>query len=251
MLFSGAELVHTFNVKPSGVLHVGAHRGEESSEYQKFGWGDVVWVEAQPNLARELIDRLPGRENCVIEAAVWDESGVELDFKIASNGQSSSLLDLGSHAENYPSIKYISSLTVFTKRLDEIIPAIQFANFLNMDIQGVELKALKGLGSRINEFKWVYTEVNKSEVYKDCTLIGDLDVYLVGQGFKRISTRWVIGKGWGDALYAKEKVEMTHIQRVKAISGNVKWIFGQVYERVQIRTRIKRVFRKITRLIRS
>jgi len=244
MFFSVDELVHTFNVKPSGVLHVGAHRGEESSEYQRFGWGNVVWVEAQPDLVRELIDRLPEPENCVIEAAVWDESGVELDFNIASNGQSSSLLDLGSHAENYPWIEYVSSLTMFTKRLDEIIPPIQFANFLNMDLQGVELKALKGLGSRINEFKWVYTEVNKSEVYKDCTLIGDLDVYLAVYGFKRISTRWVIGKGWGDALYAKEKVKMTHIQGVKAISGNIKWIFGQVRERVQIRTRIKGLLRK-------
>jgi hypothetical protein len=137
---------------------------------------------------------------------------------------------------------------VLTKRLDEIIPSIQFANFLNIDIQGVELQALKGLGSRINEFNWVYTEVNKSEVYKDCTLIGDLDAYLVGHGFKRISTRWVIGKGWGDALYAKGKVEMTRIQRVKAKSGNIKWICRQVRvrDRLQIWTRIKKVLGKVT-----
>jgi FkbM family methyltransferase len=219
-------------VKPSGVLHVGAHKGEESLEYQKNLWGNVVWVEAQPDLAHQLTNRLPSLKNYVIEAAVWDETGIKLEFNIASNGESSSLLDLGSHAESYPTVKYIKSLTVFTKRLDEIIPKVQFADFLNLDIQGVELKALKGLGSRINEFKWVYAEVNKSEVYKDCTLIQDLDSYLSGQGFKRIATRWVLGKGWGDALFTNQKIEMTYSQRVRVILGKVEWMSVQIWENI-------------------
>ena len=238
MFFSVSELVHVYNVRPSGVLHVGAHNAEESSEYQNNNWGHVVWVEAQPDLVHALKKRLPARGNSVIEAAVWNESGVKLTFNIASNGESSSLLDLGSHAESYPSVRYIRSLSISTKRLDEIIPSVQFADFLNMDIQGVELKALEGLGSRLNEFKWVYTEVNKSEVYKNCTMIGDLDNYLARFGFKRVSTRWVIGKGWGDALYTNHKVKMSFTQKVKAISGNYKWNYGQMNEKFPIRKKI-------------
>jgi FkbM family methyltransferase len=233
MLFSVSELGSNFNVKPNGVLHVGAHKGEESSEYQKYNWGNVVWVEAQPDLALELLSRLPSQENIIIEAAVWDVSGIQLEFNIASNGESSSLLDFGSHAESYPQIKYESSITVSTKRLDEIIPTKRFADFLNVDVQGVELKALKGLGSRIREFNWVYTEVNKSEVYKDCTLIWELDDYLIGEGFKRVSTRWVFGKGWGDALYANQMIQITNLQKAKVTLGNVKWISKQILWRVK------------------
>ena len=228
MLHSVSDLVHIYSIKPSGVLHVGAHRGEESLDYQKYDWGNVVWVEAQPDLVLGLINSMSARENTVIEAAVYDKSGVELKFNFASNGQSSSLLDLGSHARSYPEIKYTRSTTVITKRLDEIIPIVGFADFLNIDIQGVELNALKGLGSRINEFKWIYTEVNKSEVYIDCTLIGDLDDYLTGFGFKRISTRWTIGKGWGDALYSNQKISMTYIQRVRAVFSDLKFVLGQI-----------------------
>jgi FkbM family methyltransferase len=233
MLFSVSELGQNFKVHPNGVLHVGAHKGEESLEYQKHGWGNIVWVEAQPDLVLELTNRLSARENVVIEAAVWDESGVKLEFNIASNGESSSLLDFGSHAESYPQIKYESSISVLTKRLDEIIPKDQFADFLNVDIQGVELKALRGLGSRIKEFKWVYTEVNKSEVYKDCTLIGDLDDYLGEQGFKRISTRWVFGKGWGDALYRNQNMDLAEFNKGKIALGDAKWISRQILWQVK------------------
>jgi FkbM family methyltransferase len=233
MLFSVSELGQNFNVHPNGVLHVGAHKAEESLEYQKHGWGNVVWVEAQPDLVIDLVNRLSASENTVIEAAVWDESGIKLEFNVASNGESSSLLEFGSHAESYPQIKYESSIVVFTKRLDEIIPIGQFADFLNVDVQGVELKALQGLGSRIKEFKWVYTEVNKSEVYKDCTLIGDLDDYLGEQGFKRISTRWVFGKGWGDALYRNQNMDLTQFKKGKIALGDVRWISRQILWQVK------------------
>jgi len=233
MLFSVSELGQNFKVHPNGVLHVGAHKGEESFEYQKHGWGNIVWVEAQPDLVLELTKRLSALENTVIEAAVWNESGVKLEFNVASNGESSSLLDFGSHAESYPQIKYESSIVVFTKRLDELIPTDQFADFLNIDVQGVELKALQGLGSRITEFKWVYTEVNKSEVYKDCTLIGDLDDYLGEQGFKRISTRWVFGKGWGDALYRNQNMDLTKFKKGKIALGDFRWISRQILWQVK------------------
>jgi hypothetical protein len=118
-----------------------------------------------------------------------------------------------------------------------------------VDIQGVELRALKGLGSRITEFNWIYTEVNKSEVYRGCSLVEDLDIYLARQGFKRISTRWEIGKGWGDAIYANEKVNITYLMGLKAASANLKWITRQIREKVQISKPILRIAKKLIRLI--
>jgi FkbM family methyltransferase len=204
MLIPISNLSQHWKIKPNGVLHVGAHRGEEAGEYEKYGWGKVVWVEAQPTLVSALRSALDIEQNLVLEAAVWNESGVELDFNVASNGESSSLLEFGSHADSYPNITFLSRIKVLTKRLDEIIPAERFADFLNLDLQGAELRALQGLGERISEFNWVYSEVNKIEVYRDCALITEIDGYLERMGFVRVSTRWVFGKGWGDALYIRE-----------------------------------------------
>ena len=225
------------NIKPIGVLHVGAHKGEESDEYTRHNWGKIVWIEAQPELVAHLRSILKPEENLVIEAAVWNESGVELDFHLASNGESSSLLEFGSHATSYPHIIYESSIKVQTKRLDEIIPEGKFADFLNVDVQGVELKALQGLGSRISEFNWVYTEVNKNDVYKDCTKIEEIDEYLTKFGFSRSLTRWVFGKGWGDALYTQKTISNQSKWRTSMILSNLNWISKQLSLQIKANVR--------------
>ena len=46
MYITVSELSKYWNIAPTGVLHVGAHLGEEASDYEKFGWAPVIWVEA-------------------------------------------------------------------------------------------------------------------------------------------------------------------------------------------------------------
>lgn len=233
MLIPVRELIRNFKVNPVGVLHVGAHKAEESTDYILHGWGNVVWVEAQPELVQQLKLVLPTEGNIVIEAAVWNESNVECEFHIASNGESSSLLELGSHINSYPDIKYDRTVMIKTKRLDEVIPRETFANFLNVDVQGVELKALQGLGDRISEFKWIYTEVNNSEVYKECTLIKDLDAFLSEKGFSRVTTRWVLGAGWGDALYVNNCLDGIKVRSAAVKIKDLNWLLRQLASRIK------------------
>jgi hypothetical protein len=98
-------------------------------------------------------------------------------------------------------------VVVRTKRLDKILEGRKVPDFVNLDIQGVELRALKSLGDLITEVDVVYTEVNKRYVYEGCDLIKDIDDYLGGYGFRRIATRWVFRAGWGDALYISSNIE--------------------------------------------
>ena len=78
-----------------------------------------------------------------------------------------------------------------------------FANFLNIDIQGAELLALKGMGNIINYFNYVYLEVNQEYVYKNCALVNEIDKYLSKYNFVRVETSWTKAQ-WGDALYIKK-----------------------------------------------
>ena len=201
MLISVKDLHEVFKVRPTQVLHVGAHLAEEEPAYRRYGWGHVTWVEAQPNLVRELKQTLPPETNSVFLGCIWSVTGKKLTLNIASNSQSSSLLEFGTHATDYPEISFISELEVESISLNDLLPKDYKPDFLNLDIQGVELDALRGIGNRIQNVKWIYTEINTVEVYNSCTLISELDEYLKEKGFVRLITKLAPNKSWGDALY--------------------------------------------------
>lgn len=206
MLISVKELDKYWKIHPKGVLHVGAHLAEESSDYEAFRWGDVVWVEAQSNLANTLRKSLDSTRNSVYEAVIWETDNEIKRFGVASNSQSSSLLQFSTHSESYPDIKMVEYYEVKTRRLDTLLAKAKIGNFLNLDIQGVELNAIKSLGSRLSEIDFIYTEVNRKEVYENCTKVTELDAFLNMSGFKRKATRWYRREGWGDALYVRNEI---------------------------------------------
>ena len=206
MLIPVIELMKDFNVKPKSILHVGAHLAEESAEYDKHFNVPVLWIEAQSKLCLELKTKLNPKTNTIVEACVFEIDEEILTLNVSSNSQSSSILQLGTHADTYPDVIVTEKITVRTKRLDTILAGREVPDFINLDIQGVELKALKSLGTSISKVKMIYTEVNKRYVYDGCDLIKDIDSYLRTHGFKRITVRWVFRAGWGDALYVNRNV---------------------------------------------
>lgn len=235
------KLSRHWNVKPTGVLHVGAHLGEEAKAYEESNWVPVVWIDAQPQLCEELRLNLNPRNHEIICAAIWDKAGIEIDFNVSSNSQSSSLLEFGTHASNYPQNTVVDKYSVQTSTLADIKPRFQNLNFLNLDIQGVELQAVKGFSSGISSISWIYTEVNREEVYIGCTKVDDLDRYLESNGFRRIATRWCLGVGWGDALYIRTAVKYTPKQILHQKINFVSWYLPEVL-RLPIR-----ILRKVLR----
>jgi FkbM family methyltransferase len=208
MLISVFELFHHWGVNPTQVVHVGAHEAEEESSYSELGWNKsnkIIWIEANPNLSFKLENRLNTDTNYVVHAAVWSSSGESITLKITNKTQSSSLLDFGTHSSLYPNIKVESEFRLLTKTLNEILENVSQVDFLNLDIQGAELQALKGFEKRLNSVKWIYTEVSKKQIYKGCATVSEMDLFLTPFGFSRVSTRWMPLAGWGDALYVQDK----------------------------------------------
>lgn len=80
-------------------------------------------------------------------------------------------------------------------------------NFLNLDLQGAELMALRGLGERLSDVDYIYTEVNKKDVYQGCAKVEELDRFLTE--FTRVETLWCedggVDHGWGDAFYIRSE----------------------------------------------
>jgi FkbM family methyltransferase len=214
MLIDFRQLFPKYGIKPKGVLHVGANVGEEAPVYDELGIKNVAWVEANPYIIEKLTINVEYYGHRVFNFAASDENG-NVNLHESNNGsQSSSILELGTHKIAHPEVHYVRDIPVLMARIDCIFrktdtPSddrfnIDGLDFLNMDIQGAELKALRGMGGLLHQFKWAYLEVNKEELYKGCALVEDIDMYLLGFGFRRVETRWCGNTGWGDALYIKK-----------------------------------------------
>lgn len=204
MLISVSDLVKYWGVKPKTVLHIGAHNAEELNAYSSHNWNQVTWIEAQPDRIKYLKEKLPAHHK-LIQAAVWNESGISLDLKVMTNSESTSLLNLGTHASEHPNVTLSHQIPIKTQTLKDLIPLNETPEFISLDIQGAELKALEGFGHRISDVKWIYSEVNKDYLYEECCLVTDLDKYLEKFGFKRVVTRWTY-HGWGDALFVQKNL---------------------------------------------
>lgn len=219
MLIKVQELVDAWSIAPSGVIHIGAHTAEESSDYQRYGWSPVIWIEANPMLIDRLKVIVPA-EDIVICAALWDEDELSLDFYIANNVESSSLLQPVTHLIEHPDIKFETHLTLSTKRLDSILTEIP--NFLNLDVQGAELHVLRGLGKLVESLDYIYTEINDEELYKNCAKLKDLDCFLESKGFSRVCLRRNGRSGWGDAFYVRKEF---HLRQSKKIATKTFYLF--------------------------
>lgn len=203
MLISLDHLVNKYNIKFTGILHVGMHEAEEIGVYEKYiGRDKILWIEAMYDKVEYCLAKFP---NILIQNVIISDVEEDVTFHISNNGQSSSILELGLHKNFHPEVHYVTSFKSQSKRLDNVISnykSIPF-NFLNLDIQGVELRALKSLGKYLENIDYIYTEVNSDYVYEKCDLIGDIDEYLSTFGFKRVETSWFGSCKWGDAFYVK------------------------------------------------
>lgn len=195
--------------QPKGVIHIGAHLLEEREDYLKHNLVNTIWVEANPKTYQQILDVKLSEQERIFNNCITDVDGEKHNFRITNNGQSSSILQLQKHEEYHPHIFVVDEIEVLSKRMDTLIAEndinINYYDFLNLDIQGAELLALKSFGDLINNFKFIYTEVNTNYLYKDNALMSEIDEYLKKYNFIRVETVMTEAE-WGDALYIKQDI---------------------------------------------
>lgn len=214
------QLIEKFKITINGVLHIGAHQAEEAIAYEQAGITKVIWIEGNPELMPILESALKKYPDQVAyNLLVSDKEDDWVHFNVTNNFQSSSILDLGTHKNHHPEITVHHTLTLKTHRLDNFFKEknllIATYNFLNLDIQGAELLALKGLGDSIQQVDYIYTEINVGSVYKDCATLLQMDKYLHSYGFFRVATKLTEWQ-WGDAFYIR--TNPTKIQQAKNLT---------------------------------
>lgn len=210
MLIPLASILTKYNIKPTGCLHIGANVGEERHDYASAGMR-VIWIEANPELFGTLTKNLKEvKDQYAFNYCVGDEE-IDSVLHISNNaGQSSSIMELGTHKKAHPEVHYTHDVPVKIKRIDSLfaeglLPSASMHeyDFLNIDVQGFELKVLKGMGKVLENFRYAYLEVNKAELYIGCPMIWEIEEYLKGFGFVKMEEKWAGNTNWGDCLFIK------------------------------------------------
>ncbi len=206
------ELCAKHQVEPRGVIHIGAHEGQEIDEYLAMNVKKMLLIEANPEVYARLQEKLANYENQFISSvncAINHYDGEAL-LRITSADQSSSLLPLKVHSQIYPQITEERQIKVQSKTLDTLVKEksldLTEYNLLNIDIQGAELMALQGASETLRFMDAINIEVNYAELYEGCVLVHDLDDFLSVYGFERVSTTSPYHSSWGDAFYVKKPI---------------------------------------------
>ena len=208
MLIQFTHILNIYNVdRNKYILHIGADECQEKDEYNKNGFTDdrIIWIEGNS----ETVKRVKNAKNNILiyDALISDLDDDIVDFIITNNMQSSSILELEEHLKEHPYVfetqrykKSTITVNTFLKKYN-IDPSL--IEFVNIDIQGAELLALKGMSEVLKYAKYLYLEVNNKHLYRNCALVDEIDSFVLNYGFERKMIN-MTQHGWGDALYVKK-----------------------------------------------
>lgn len=207
---AGKEMIdiifNKYNLKPSGVIHIGAHACQEREVYLKHGLTDerIIWIEGNPKLVENIKNDIPSAR---IYQGLIAETEKDVDFIITNNdGQSSSFLELKDHSKEHPDVVESSRNKMKTTTLPKLLNEnnINYEDFdlLIMDIQCAEYLALQGMKDILNNFKGIFMEVSTKELYEGCHLLDEIKEFLKPYGFilKDLS---INAHGWGDGYFLR------------------------------------------------
>ena len=193
------ETLRRLGYRPRGIVHAGAHFGEQMDIYLSLAPKRVVWIEADPDCVaalRKTVATVGGdaAPQTVIEALIAERDGDRRPFFRFSNaGESSSLFRATDLLRTtWPGLDETGEvLTLTTARLDTALRAHgcvpEAFDILVLDLQGAELLALQGAGEFLDAAEFLEIEVSSAPYYAGGALADEILTFLRERGFEPIT----------------------------------------------------------------
>ena len=204
MLLNLEQLHKKYNLKINGVIHIGAHHGQEHFTYKNLGINNLIYfepIEKNFNVLKNSVD-----SNCVLYRLALgnDNKKVKMYVESQNRGMSSSILEPNIHVTQYPHILFNEEEEVDMMKLDDVNFDKTKYNMINIDVQGYELEVFKGGSNTLENIDIIISEINKEHLYKNGALVNELIDFLSVYGFRLVEETWA-GGNWGDGLFLKIK----------------------------------------------
>ena len=168
-----------------GVLHIGAHYGQEASFYSDLG-ASVMWVEAMPEKYTVLCKKLSEFPNQKVMCALLGSANKnKIRFNVSSNdGASSSIYSFGDNTQ-FKNLEMVRSVFLKMKRLDSCFSIKDISAYPHwvIDVQGAELEVLKGAGDLLRYCHSLEIEVTSRNLYLGGANAQDVINFLNLNGF--------------------------------------------------------------------
>jgi FkbM family methyltransferase len=205
-------LLDQITVPVAGVVHVGAHSGQEIEEYLRRGLSKMILFEPLPWVFAALCDHVAraGAAAVTVNKALGASQQKVLMHSDGSDGTASSILKPAPLMDvQYPRLRFPASpdIEVEQTTLDNWFAASGLSaldyNLLVLDVQGYELEVFKGAARTLETTNALIVEIHQKELYLGSALVEDVDKLLAEYGFVRTATTWD-GGTWGDGLYQRK-----------------------------------------------
>jgi FkbM family methyltransferase len=205
---------------PTGVLQLGASYGQEMREFVDNGITAGVFIEP----LKEPFDHLAGTCRRIprfiaVNTLCTDVAGERFAFHVASNGgMSSSILKPAHHLEVHDYVKFPQTIELVSSTVDDVLAFVreqghgdvtQQLDLLFMDCQGAEFRILLGASKSLRQFKYIYSEVMRNNLYEGQTPFLTYCQYLDAVGFTLNDVYFGTGHS-GNALFVRKDIAGVH-----------------------------------------
>jgi FkbM family methyltransferase len=170
------------------IFDVGANRGDTVATYKKLLPNATIYAfEPTPELIDILTKRFFGCPDItIVPEALSDTEGM-ITFYLMSNNVINSMSPLHGKDGEYYGVRERQEIEVKTRTGSEycIENKISKIDFLKLDIQGAEKRALAGLKSMIEtaQISVIYLELTFVPIYETQTTFGEIETFMNSYGY--------------------------------------------------------------------
>ena len=168
-----------------GILHIGAHRGQEAEKYSVLD-KSVIWIEAIPSVYQDLLKNIEKfKKQDGYQALLGDKSSAKQRINLSSNSyESSSIFEFGVDM-NHKNLSMVDFIEVPMVRLDGMFTLKQLQMYKHwvIDVQGAELLVLQGAGDLLSNVTSFEIEVSTKAEYRGGAKWHEIRDFLDNFGF--------------------------------------------------------------------
>lgn len=185
------EALQLLNITPQGIIHVGAHWGQEVPVYIQCGFDPIMLIEPDPESCEKLYQQSWFDENriTIMPIAIAGGEGTADFHQVRTGSGVWSGLKKNPHRPTADAV--FSVRTVPLSAVQELCPA----NVLVIDTQGTEMDALESASSKGVDLIIIETQVDGV----DGAHPAELEQWAVSHGWD-IPLVWDRTGGWTDTL---------------------------------------------------